>query len=606
MNSAGRCIRVVTGALILCSGTLLADADYSIGYHETIDNLFLAEKRSSAAGSGTTTLSVYAFEQQLVMELESNPELTSSMKSGRDGAGTSAYARSNRFEALLGKLQGVDDSWVRLTRSGNSITGVIWNGERLLAIEPYSRVREMVSDTEANGTDHVIYDVDDMIPMKGQSCAVEGVGSSHGGSYGSLVKELRKTPARRVSSQLNVAFITDEQFASANSGDVDAAVIARLNIIEGVFSQQVGVKINATEIRKVGSSAGLNSSSASTLLNELRSYSRAEMTNPGLVHLLTGRDLDGGTVGIAYISALCSQQAGYGLTQADGNTSVVVSALTAAHELGHNFGAPHDNQSGSACASSAGGRLMAPRLNGSSTFSQCSLNQIEPVVERASCTVAVGRPEPAPAPTPAPTPTPEPAPEPGPAPVPGPIVLAADFNDNSTEGFSYRHDPFGLGNKPEYQSGGLVTTGGVSRTGALRVLLGGLDNEDITGMSGGVVRTFDLSSQADITVTFKAQLTQTFPYERDERSDIYASFDGEFLPGPEPTTLVTVRGNGNFGGDRTTGFRTYRFELDGVSAGQHELIIGGFNNKKTEHREVTEILVDDVLVETRGNRVSTR
>lgn len=589
---------------MLCSGPLFADADYSIGYHENLGELFVAAKRSSSGDSATgRTMSIDAFDQQLVIDLEENLQLTTAMKSRSGEPGTSAFARSAHFEALAGKLQGVEDSWVRLTRSGSSWTGVIWNGDRLLAIEPVSRVREMLSNVDADNADHVIYDYDDMIPMKGQSCALDDSGNG----YRVLVEELRKAPANRVSSQLNVAFLTDRQFVDANPGDVDAAVIQRLNIIDGIFSEQVGVKINATEIRQLGASAGLTSTSASGLLGQLGNYARSQVDNPGLIHLFTGRDLDGGVIGVAYLSALCSARAGLGLTQSDRNTSVVASALTAAHELGHNFGAPHDNQTGSACASSAGGRLMAPSLNGSSTFSQCSLNQIQPNVASASCLVPVASPQPDPTPDPAPTPAPQPtpAPTPNPTPSPSPVILANDFNNNSTMGWSYRNDPFGLGNKPGYQSGGFVGDRGVSRTGALRVLLGGLDNEDITGMSGGVVRNFDLGETSDITVSFKAQVTQTFPYENDERSDLYASFDGVLFPGADGNSLVTVRGNGNFGGDRTTGFRTYTFNLDGVSAGQHELIIGGFNNKKTEHREVTEILVDDVRIETRGNRISS-
>ncbi len=54
-----------------------------------------------------------------------------------------------------------------------------------------------------------------------------------------------------------------------------------------------------------------------------------------------------------------------------------------AHELGHNFGAPHDAAAGSECSSVPPDFLMAPELNWSSTFSQCSLNQMQQAVERA-------------------------------------------------------------------------------------------------------------------------------------------------------------------------------------------------------------------------------
>ena len=61
-------------------------------------------------------------------------------------------------------------------------------------------------------------------------------------------------------------------------------------------------------------------------------------------------------------------------------------ALIAAHEIAHVFGAPHDGEEGGACATTTGNQfLMAPRINGSQQFSACSLAQMAPRVQAASC-----------------------------------------------------------------------------------------------------------------------------------------------------------------------------------------------------------------------------
>jgi hypothetical protein len=111
----------------------------------------------------------------------------------------------------------------------------------------------------------------------------------------------------------------------------------------------------------------------------------------GLTHLFTGRNLDGNTVGIAYRDTLCRQEFGAGLTEINERGSWLES-LIAAHEIGHNFGAPHDGESG-ACASTPQTFLMAPSLNGSDEFSACSIAQIQPRVNNAQCLTAYTPPD---------------------------------------------------------------------------------------------------------------------------------------------------------------------------------------------------------------------
>mmetsp|Transcript_19404 Transcript_19404/g.41347 ORF Transcript_19404/g.41347 Transcript_19404/m.41347 type:complete len:710 (+) Transcript_19404:82-2211(+) len=62
-------------------------------------------------------------------------------------------------------------------------------------------------------------------------------------------------------------------------------------------------------------------------------------------HLFTGCGEDYGTVGLAYIGALCSRVYNVGVTQIS-DSSKKNTFLTFAHELGHNFGADHSFEEG--------------------------------------------------------------------------------------------------------------------------------------------------------------------------------------------------------------------------------------------------------------------
>jgi len=139
---------------------------------------------------------------------------------------------------------------------------------------------------------------------------------------------------------------------------------------------------------------------AHNLLDDLRDYWRAREVNThrDTVHLLTGRNLEGYTVGYAGVGVLCSDSWGYGLSE--DLESMSWTSLIVAHELGHNFGADHD--------SSGSNYLMSASL-GSSTlreFSAVSLSEIRSHLEHADCVEAHSvEPEPTPEPPAPPPPT---------------------------------------------------------------------------------------------------------------------------------------------------------------------------------------------------------
>ncbi|MGB5833692.1 MAG: M12 family metallo-peptidase, partial [Thiohalocapsa sp.] len=334
----------------------------------------------SSAPSTAAVMSFQAFGNLIELTLERNDRLIVNLpKDQKD-----ELQRSN-IELYRGRISGQPDSWARITKIGEHFSGMIFDGTDVLLLDPSDDVSAALSIAADPGAfQHIIYHLSDVLLPSG-GCAVDPSAQPLN-DYGDLVNHLRGMFARDLAAanaELDLAVVADEQFVQSNSNP-SAAVLARMNVVDGIYSEQVGVQLNIVEIKILSENGPLTATDSSSLLRQFSSYSASPaLNNPGLAHLFTGRDLNGNIIGIAYIAALCSDRFGVGLSQTIGTGTA--GALTVAHEIGHNFGAPHDNQRGSACAGSPGTFLMNPFINGSDQFSDCSLEQMGPNVANAAC-----------------------------------------------------------------------------------------------------------------------------------------------------------------------------------------------------------------------------
>ncbi|CAD7960605.1 unnamed protein product [Amoebophrya sp. A25] len=131
-------------------------------------------------------------------------------------------------------------------------------------------------------------------------------------------------------------------------------------------------------VEKIGSETEVGS-----LLDLFNEWGRSSLEAGTLQHhdnrvLLSGRDFDGSTIGLAGVSAMCkvSQSGNINMCK-NGASEVTDCAAVVAHELGHNFGMNHDGSgSNSACPTS--GFVMEAVGNGNpnTEFSSCSTNNI--------------------------------------------------------------------------------------------------------------------------------------------------------------------------------------------------------------------------------------
>ncbi len=175
-----------------------------------------------------------------------------------------------------------------------------------------------------------------------------------------------------------------------------------------------------------------------------------------------------------------------------------------------------------------------------------------------------------------------------------PVIFDTNF-DIDADSFIYIDDAFRNTFQPSYANGTRLSTGGFTG-GALQVLIGGIDDTTALNVSGGWQRGFQLTEAADVSISLRYKLTQAADYESDELSQALLSVDGNLI-GEQPSDYIfQITGDGNGGNPLTTDWQLFQTNVASLSAGQHSITIGGFNNKKTFNNEFTEVLIDDVLL----------
>lgn len=345
----------------------------------------VAASQKAAPGS----LRVQAFGRSFELALQDNSGLLRAAP-----AHTRRKLESTRL--FKGTVKDAPGSWVRLTLAGGNYSGAIWDGSELYAIEPRGTLDPLLLvPIPGASTGSAIYRLSDTQGGSMQkSCGVDAGASARSGplaKYRSLIRELRSasdTAFATAPREIEVAMVADFEFTALRGAASVSTMIERMNVVDGIFGGQVGVAIVPTDFITFASDTDqFTSREASTLLDQFAGYrsSTPDVRSRGLAHLLTGRDLNGNVAGIAYIGSLCAAREGVALSE---SSVTIDSALIIAHELGHNFGAPHDGETGSACATTPQSYVMAPFLSGSSTFSACSLQRMQPYIAGASCVIA--------------------------------------------------------------------------------------------------------------------------------------------------------------------------------------------------------------------------
>jgi hypothetical protein len=370
-------IVVAAGAAASCIGTAQASDGTRIIYSEPLPALAARSGLASQKpGDGNQRLEFQAFGRQFTLSLTPNTRLSEQLKAAQADSSVNLYR---------GGVEGVEKSWVRLAAKGDELDGMIWDGADLYVID------------SSAGT--IIFKLADVVIEQGApACASSSSPLANDQQKGdaafhSLLGELKNAPAimqaANATRRLTISALADTLFLQRYASEAEArdAIAIRLNNVDGIFSAQLSVeiRIGALFANDATSAAVSSATSPNTLLRDLARQRRQspQLSSYGLTHLFTGRDLDGTTVGIAYIGALCNSEYSAGLTEL---RNTWLDSLVTAHEIGHTFGADHDGDSAGTCASTpSSGYLMGAIVSGSNDFSQCSLERMQATMQTSIC-----------------------------------------------------------------------------------------------------------------------------------------------------------------------------------------------------------------------------
>lgn len=211
------------------------------------------------------------------------------------------------------------------------------------------------------------------------SCAAHAEEHSNSESVveplGSFIQQQVGTQSARI---VTISTDADPDWFRKYGAESNAVIASIINTAEAIYDRQLNLRFRVVKQHVYTDASPYGMTAPGAMLSAF-TRNPQNPTNLGLSgesfdqdvdikHLFTGKDFDGGVIGIAYIGVVCALPSlSYGITQAfgDGPTAAIF-----AHEVGHNFGANHDSVNR--------GSLMYPSISipPAESFSSLSLNEI--------------------------------------------------------------------------------------------------------------------------------------------------------------------------------------------------------------------------------------
>jgi hypothetical protein len=277
------------------------------------------------------------------------------------------------------------DSEARFTVKDRSFEGVVLTPDEWYYIEPLLNFSPSSDPSEM-----VVYRRSDVRP---DALGVCGTTMAHRiGEANELVESQVLTASSGVRTA-EIATEADYEFVTASGGAAaaNASILEVLNQVDGIYQTQLSIALRVSYQHAWSAPDDPYTSTAPiTMLNEFQSYWNSNFygTPFDLAHMWTGKDMDGSTIGIAYMSVVCqARYYSYGVSQRF--TSSPGKYILSAHEIGHNFGASHPDQA-TPPHSECGNTIMNSFVGTGFTFCNFSISEISGFLDGSSSCLTSG------------------------------------------------------------------------------------------------------------------------------------------------------------------------------------------------------------------------
>ncbi len=236
----------------------------------------------------------------------------------------------------------------------SSVSATLSNGRLTALLRTLDHGDWIVQPSSARGgAAHVVFGADAQ-PLAVGSCGV----SAEQEALARGLRDARPKPQAPVLrgglSDTEVSFDADFEFYQLNGSSVDATVDdieAVMNSVDAIYRSEVAISyvVNRIIVRTAEPDP-YTSTNRDVLLDQFSSHWSAAHSGQerDIAHLMTGKDIDGSTIGYASIGVVCTSNA-YGFSQSRFSTNFALRVAVTAHELGHNWDATHCDAS-SSCA----------------------------------------------------------------------------------------------------------------------------------------------------------------------------------------------------------------------------------------------------------------